>query len=106
LPIQGRSLTEWANRHTFKAEFVDLCWKLANQKIWSIDKYLTEAKTEGVAFMSTRSGYVGWAHNRAKPGDNIYLLPGCSVPVVLRHRVDRDYAVVGYAYVQGVMEGR
>jgi hypothetical protein len=41
----------------------------------------------------------------AKPGDNIYLLPGCSVPVGLRHIAGGGYAVVGCAYIQEIIWG-
>jgi hypothetical protein len=105
LPIQGRSLIEWINRQTFDRGFVERCRASLEYGIQNVVEYLAEAKTEGVAFMSTRSGYVGWAHNRAEPGDRIYLLPGCSVPIILRCRVNGGYTVVGYAYVEGVMGG-
>ncbi|KAH8760182.1 heterokaryon incompatibility protein-domain-containing protein [Hyaloscypha finlandica] len=71
----------------------------------NIVTYLAMAKSEGVAFMSTRGGYVGWAYNGAEPGDNIYLLAGCSVPVILRPRAAGGYTILGYALVQGVMDG-
>jgi hypothetical protein len=64
-----------------------------------------KAKTNSVIFMSTQSGYVGWASHTAEAGDGIYIFPGCSVPIVLRRRAEGGHTVVGYAYVQGVMDG-
>jgi hypothetical protein len=106
LLIQGRSLSEWINRHPFDAGFVERCREYAKYSTKDIVRYLAKAKAEGVAYMSTRGGYVGWAHKRAEPGDNIYLIAGCSVPVVLRRRAGGGYTIVGYTHVQGVMGGQ
>jgi hypothetical protein len=106
LLIQGRSVKEWINRHPFDAGFVERCQEHAKHRAAAkIVTYLAMAKSEGVAFMSTRGGYVGWAYNGAEPGDNIYLLAGCSVPVILRRRAAGGYTILGYAHVQGVMDG-
>jgi hypothetical protein len=99
-------VTEWINRQPFDAGFVERCREYVKHRTKNIVTYLAMAKTEGVAFMSTRTGYVGWAYNRAEPGDNIYLLAGCSVPVILRPRAAGGYTIVGYAHVQGVMRGQ
>jgi hypothetical protein len=110
LPVQGRTFGEWVNRQPFSARFVEGCREYAKRRtrncLSDIDGSLAETKCEGVAYMSTRGGYVGWAYNRAEPGDSIYLLAGCSVPVILRPRADRGYTIVGYAYVEGVMRGQ
>jgi hypothetical protein len=36
--------------------------------------------------MASGGGFVGWVDRRARIGDEIWLLKGCSVPVVLRQR--------------------
>ena len=36
--------------------------------------------------MASEGGFVGWVDRRARIGDEIWLLKGCSVPVVLRRR--------------------
>lgn len=59
----------------------------------------------GQLFMVTPEGFVGWAHPRARPGDQIYIVSGCTVPVILRKREDGGFVLVGDAYVQEVMEG-
>jgi hypothetical protein len=50
-------------------------------------------------------GYIGWAHPKSEPDDSIYLLPGCSIPVVLRARDGGRFTVLGDTWVRGVMEG-
>ncbi|PMD16851.1 hypothetical protein NA56DRAFT_303716 [Hyaloscypha hepaticicola] len=110
LPIQGRSFAEWVNRQTFSAGFMEGCRECAKRRPGDRPNDIVgspaEIKIECLAFMSTWGGYVGWAYNRAGPGDSIYFLAGCSVPVVLRPRAGRGYTIVGYAYVEGVMRGQ
>ena len=57
------------------------------------------------SYMITSKGYRGWAHPRARSGDQIYILSGCTVPVILRSRKEGGFILVGDAYVQGFMEG-
>lgn len=110
LPIQGRCFAEWVNRQSFSARFMEGCREYAKRRPDDrpndIVGNLSEIEIESLAYMSTRGGYVGWAYNRAEPGDSIYFLAGCSVPVVLRPRAGRGYTIVGYAYVEGVMRGQ
>lgn len=66
---------------------------------------------EGRRLMTTTNGKVGWAHPRARPGDFIYLLAGCSLPVILRQRKDshkgkKTFQVIGDAYVHDLMHGQ
>ncbi|KAN0117324.1 hypothetical protein V8E51_003301 [Hyaloscypha variabilis] len=70
-----------------------------------IVKSVREILKDDMRFMTTKKGYFGWAHPRAEQGDQIFLLPGCSVPVVLRTKVEGGYTMVGDAYVQGIMFG-
>jgi hypothetical protein len=67
------------------------------------------ALTDGRRLMETEEGLVGWAHPLARPGDQIFLLAGCTMPVILR-RLGRSmesltYTVVGDAYLHGAMYG-
>lgn len=49
---------------------------------------------------------VGWVHARARPGDSIVILMGCSVPLVLRPRPEGEgWTFVGDAVVAGAMKG-
>ncbi|KAL8735817.1 MAG: hypothetical protein Q9166_000681 [cf. Caloplaca sp. 2 TL-2023] len=59
----------------------------------------------GQRLMVTDQGYIGWAHHRARKDDSLYILKGCSVPVILRPRAGGGFYVVGDAYVHGLMQG-
>ena len=56
--------------------------------------------------MITDEGLVGVAPCRARPGDVIAVLYGCSIPLVLRKAVQQDaWRVVGEGYVHDYMNG-
>lgn len=71
----------------------------------SILTSLGDLVREELRLMTTYQRDIGWAHSDAKVGDKIFLLAGCSMPVILRD-TDRTgvYQVVGYAYVDGMMD--
>ncbi|KAJ8106495.1 hypothetical protein OPT61_g9496 [Boeremia exigua] len=56
--------------------------------------------------MVTEEGYIGVAPCRARPGDVVAILYGCSIPLVLR-KVESlaVWQVVGEGYVHGMMNG-
>jgi len=69
---------------------------------------------KGRRFMLTERGYMGWAPDnilgnsdqQTRRGDLVCIVPGCSVPLVLRPSSSGDrYQVVGEAYVEGFMDG-
>ena len=45
------------------------------------------------------------ASERWQRNDALYILKGCSVPVILRPRADGGFLNVGDAYIQGLMNG-
>ncbi|KAF2265198.1 hypothetical protein CC78DRAFT_208662 [Lojkania enalia] len=56
--------------------------------------------------VTTQTGHFGLAPSIVKPGDEIFVLLGCSCPVILRKcPVHRGYEVVGECYVEGFMKG-
>ncbi|KAL5319016.1 hypothetical protein ACEPPN_014086 [Leptodophora sp. 'Broadleaf-Isolate-01'] len=56
--------------------------------------------------MTTNSGNIGMVSGRAQKGDQIWVLLGCSVPVVLRKRGgEQSCEVIGECYLQGYMQG-
>ena len=59
----------------------------------------------GMRLMLTDRGHIGWAHPRWRTGDALYLLKGCSVPVILTPRAEGGLLVVGDAHIQGLMNG-
>ena len=60
---------------------------------------------EGRSFLTTREGYIGLAPKAAKPGDQICVLLGCTMPLVLRPTSGLQYKVVGECHVHGLQEG-
>ena len=57
-------------------------------------------------FLVLNNGCIGLAPIRAREGDIICVLFGCSVPVFLREENDGKAAFVGEAYVHEFMDGR
>ncbi|EUC42428.1 hypothetical protein COCMIDRAFT_8014 [Bipolaris oryzae ATCC 44560] len=56
--------------------------------------------------MVTERGYIGMAPCRARPGDVVAVLFGCSIPLVLRREASKDaWHVVGEGFVYGYMNG-
>lgn len=56
--------------------------------------------------MITENGIVGMAPCRARPGDVVAILFGCSIPLVLRKDAPQGgWQVVGEAYAHGFMNG-
>ena len=60
---------------------------------------------EGRSFITTKEGYIGLAPKTAKPGDQICVLLGCTMPLVLHPTSDSQYEVVGECHVHGLQDG-
>ena len=58
-----------------------------------------------VRLLSTAQGYIGWGHANARIDDQIWLLSGSPVPIILRSVKD-GYVMVGDVYIYGVLDGR
>jgi len=64
------------------------------------------------ALPATENGYLGSVklnptpgeYLRVSPGDQVFVLLGCSWPVVL-NEVNGGYRLIGKAYVHGIMNG-
>jgi hypothetical protein len=68
---------------------------------------LTEIIEDHMRLMTTAENQIGWAHPDARVGDKIFLLEGCTMPVILRcpkHDVGK-VEVVGHAIVDKAMDG-
>ncbi|KAK0641692.1 heterokaryon incompatibility protein-domain-containing protein [Cercophora newfieldiana] len=65
----------------------------------------------GRSVYATKGGRLALASIQVKPGDGIWLVRGCRVPVVLRKVMEEEgyvgarYLVLGQAYVHGIMQG-
>jgi hypothetical protein len=73
--------------------------------LYELLQAVEEALSDGMRFMTTSDGYVGWAHARARIDDKICILQGCSVPAILRSRAEGGYFLVGNGYVEDIMKG-
>ncbi|MCJ1447031.1 MAG: hypothetical protein MMC23_007539 [Stictis urceolatum] len=98
--IHGRTLNAWAE------------WFLSTNK--DIDREVDDEFARdrlctmigwGMRLMVTTTGHVGWADSRWREGDQLYLLYGSSVPVVLRPRSRGGFSIVGDAFIAGFMDG-
>jgi len=64
--------------------------------------------TDGMAcrILTTDEGYVGMGPCRVQPGDQVWVLIGCSIPLVLRScEKSQTYEVIGECYLDGYMSG-
>lgn len=56
--------------------------------------------------MVTDCGIIGMAPCRARPGDSVVVLAGCSIPLVMRYFGEPDrWQVIGEAYAHSYMNG-
>jgi hypothetical protein len=63
---------------------------------------------KGRVFFTTKEGYIGLASDCASPGDQVCVLLGCQVPLILRpigSPGQYQYQVAGESFVQGLMDG-
>jgi len=111
--IHGRTIEGWARWMTWTRTAIGLRQIAAKQTSTTLPAdlkhfivpdlaYMIES---GMKLMLTDKGHIGWVHPRWRSGDVLYLLKGCSVPVVLRPRAEGGFLVVGDAYIQGLMKG-
>jgi hypothetical protein len=55
-------------------------------------------------FLRTDRGFMGLAPRLAEVGDEVWILPGCDVPMLLR-KFEDYHILVGECFVYGMMEG-
>ncbi|KAH7090325.1 heterokaryon incompatibility protein-domain-containing protein [Paraphoma chrysanthemicola] len=71
-----------------------------------LSRFHDTARKKARRLMVTDEGFVGVAPCRARVGDVVAILYGCSIPLVLRKRGEREaWQVIGEAYVHGFMSG-
>jgi hypothetical protein len=82
------ALPDERNRRSFYSRFHDTMVKMSRRLV------------------VLQNGWLGTAPSRARQGDLVCILYGCSVPVVLRQTPGEDtYSFVGECYVDGYMKG-
>jgi hypothetical protein len=70
---------------------------------WGLDVWALQMSTNR-RLLVTDDGYVGLGPIKARQGDHICILYGCSVPLVFRE-IKGGFSLVGEAYVHGFMDG-
>ena len=74
--------------------------------VYNVIKAMRQSYDEGASLCLVAGNYLGWAHPNAKEDDEVILLQGCSVPVIVRPAgAAGRYRIIGDAYVDGVMAG-
>jgi hypothetical protein len=53
----------------------------------------------------THENYLGNGPRSTRPGDQVWILAGAKVPIILRPQENGKYMVVGDSYVHGIMHG-
>jgi hypothetical protein len=118
-PTSQVSVDEWAvaQRHST----LEGWWRLLSQEKSELDEnvesntaksiyrnivghFSTYPHRKGCLFTTT-NGYVASASKEVQNGDEVCILFGCAMPLVLRPRNDGTYAIIDAAYVEGIMEG-
>jgi hypothetical protein len=54
---------------------------------------------------TTPQGLLGLGLRSLKNGDELWLVAGSDVPILLRREAEKGYQVIGEAYVHGIMHG-
>jgi hypothetical protein len=65
---------------------------------------MSEIEKSDMAVFETTKGYIGSGSENTQPGDKVFLLSGCPVPVILRPDGD-GWLLVGSCYVEGLSHG-
>jgi hypothetical protein len=56
-------------------------------------------------FLATEIGVTGMGPETSLPGDEVWILPGAGVPILLRPTSEQAKVVVGETYIHGMMNG-
>lgn len=106
LRIQGRTLETLVDKapKSLLPNYLDVMERSDGDGFLSIFLYTTTEMARRL--IVTNEGHIGMAPSRAKKGDIICVLLGCSIPACLRKReADASYEFIGECYVHGLMNG-
>ncbi|KAF2662747.1 HET-domain-containing protein [Lophiostoma macrostomum CBS 122681] len=72
-------------------------------KLWHKEDIMPYVLEKNMRLMLVDSEEVGmgWAQQNAQLNDQVFVIPGCSVPVILRRRQDGTYHLIGDAFIPG-----
>jgi len=102
--IHGLTLDTWFRRSTADPTRRDRNLEELTSRELKFLKDIT-LSTISKRLLFTRRGYIGMAPHEARKGDEVVLLLGSRVPVVLRKREEGGFELVGEVYVHGIMNG-
>ena len=114
LALLGENFTDFRMRNehldfwgrSLESFFVENRLQNAPASIGPMLKLLKDMHRSGRGnLFTTAGGYLGANLCRILPGDEIYLLFGCRMPVVLRKLEEGVHRLVGSVYVCGAMDG-
>jgi hypothetical protein len=106
LHIQGHSLEEICKAAPIpdNPQGIDYLKRSDEKSLRSRHQDVTEWMARRL--MTTNRGLIGMAPCRVEKGDQICVLLGCSIPMILRKRTGREfYEVIGECYLHGYMNG-
>jgi hypothetical protein len=70
---------------------------------WGLEIWTLQMSTNR-RLLVTNDGYIGLGPIKARQGDHVCILYGCSVPAILRE-INGGFSLIGEAYVHGCMDG-
>ncbi|KAF2182072.1 hypothetical protein K469DRAFT_713151 [Zopfia rhizophila CBS 207.26] len=73
-------------------------------KVWGYMKRMAKSDMRLMYLDNEFHSRIGWAARAARLHDEVFLLPGCSIPVILCRRDEGRYQFVGDTIVIGAME--
>ncbi|KAF2125653.1 hypothetical protein P153DRAFT_299422 [Dothidotthia symphoricarpi CBS 119687] len=59
----------------------------------------------GQTLFKTKKGYIGVANGRPQHGDNVAVILGSPIPLLIRKRPSHTYALICDSYIDGIMDG-
>jgi hypothetical protein len=96
--ISGEPLTSYFGRADYEME--EASPEMVARYILVVDRIFP-----GRVLATTSRGYLALVPEESIVGDSIYILLGCTTPIVLRSVADDLRRIIGESYVHGVMEG-
>jgi hypothetical protein len=89
---------------TFRLEWPEFCTDKSGHDSLALFGEVTGHNCRKRSFFITEDGYMGLAPPETMKDDQICVLPGCEVPLVVRKRNQR-HLIVGPCYIYGIMFG-
>ena len=106
LCIQGYSLAELSERFGEQEESSKINLNDLSKQTSFVSRFKDTTEWMQRRLMTTKDGKIGMVPGRTQKEDQIWVLFGCSIPLVLRKcKAEGSYEVVGECYLHGYMNG-